>query len=69
VVLSHGAPDPVTFRVEADVTGTGEWMPAATVVVIPGTKAEYRFPEALGAYWFRVIADRDTTATAEFVYE
>ncbi len=29
----------------------------------------YRFPDAVGAYWPRLIADKDTTATAMFIYE
>jgi hypothetical protein len=30
----------------------------------PGKKREHHFPAAFGAYWLRLVADRDTTVTA-----
>ncbi|MEI8291420.1 MAG: hypothetical protein WCH99_18275 [Verrucomicrobiota bacterium] len=67
--LSHNSHEAVAFRVEADITGTGQWVSLATLSVKPGEKKEYKFPEAFAAYWLRVVADRDTTATATFAYE
>ena len=69
VLLSHNASLPIKFRIEADVSGEGSWLEAATLTVPPHETLEYRFPEALGAYWFRIIADADATASAVFVYE
>jgi hypothetical protein len=69
LTLSHAGSGPVTFRVEADFTGTGQWAGTARLTVQPGELLEHRFPDAFGAYWLRLIADKDTTATATFTYE
>jgi hypothetical protein len=69
VTISNEGTDVATFHIEADATGTGQWMQAATLTVKPGEQVEHRFSEAFGAYWLRVVADHDTTATAMFVYE
>ena len=66
--LAHAATMPVTFRLEADFTGTGDWVIYKTFIVQPGQTAEYHFPDAFSAYWVRVTADRNTTATAIFNY-
>ena len=58
-----------TFRIEADFTGTGTWAKFTTLRTEPGQPLDYRFPDAFGAYWLRLVADADTTATALFVYE
>ena len=57
------------FNIEADFTGTGTWDEVATLSAQPGKPLEYKFPEAFGAYWLRLVADQDTTATATFTYE
>jgi hypothetical protein len=69
VTLSHAASEPVTFHIEADLSGSGHWVTAARFVVKPGETLEHAFPDAFAAYWLRVVADRDTTATAQFVYD
>jgi hypothetical protein len=69
LTLSHSASEPTTFRVEADFTGTGNWSKVIELNVQPGKPLEYRFPDAFGAYWLRLVADKDTTATALFTYE
>jgi hypothetical protein len=69
LTLSHAGSEPVTFRVEADFTGTGQWAQVTAITVSPGGPIEHRFPDAFGAYWLRVVADRDTRATATFIYE
>lgn len=69
IALSHDAKDAVTLRVEVDVTGSGDWMPAHTATVKPGEKAEHVFPAAYCAHWVRVVADRDCKATAQLAYE
>lgn len=33
-----------------------------------GETTNYEFPASFGAYWLRVTADADTTATAQFEY-
>ena len=69
LTLSHSASEPTIFRVEADFTGTGNWAEVTELTVRAGKPLEYRFPDAFGAYWLRLVADKDTTATALFTYE
>ena len=68
-MFSHSSQAAVAFRIEADITGNGQWVSFATVSVKAGEKKEYKFSDAFAAYWLRVVADRDTTATAMFTYE
>ena len=67
LTLTSGAA--AKFRIEADFTGTGTWSEVITLNAAPGKPLEYVFPEALGAYWLRLVSDADTTATATFTYE
>ena len=67
--MSHQSRQPVTFRVEADFTGTGIWTEVIKLNVPPGQPLEHRFPDAFGAYWLRLVAEKDSTATASFLYE
>lgn len=69
VTLENAGTEPVSFRIEADFTGTGQWREVTIVSVKPNSKAEHIFPDSFAAYWLRVVSDKDTTATAEFVYE
>jgi len=69
LTLAHAGGGPVGFRVEADFTGAGRWAEVVRLTVPPGQPFTYRFPDAFGAYWLRVVADQDTTATATFTYE
>ena len=69
VELSHDAKESVNVRIEVDVTGAGDWLPAQTVAVKPGETATYAFPAAFCAHWVRVVADKDCKATAQLVYE
>ena len=67
--LAHTSRAPVTFRVEADFTGTGHWAEVTRLEVPAGRTHEHRFPDAFSAYWLRLVADQDTTAIATFIYE
>jgi glycerophosphoryl diester phosphodiesterase len=69
LTLSHDAKEPVTIRVEIDVSGTGLWQPMQEFVVPAGRELRHDFPAAYAAYWLRVIASRDCRATAWLVYE
>ncbi len=69
LTLSHSSGEPVTFRVEADFTGTGTWSEVTTLTVPAGKPLEHRFPDAFGAYWLRLVAEKDVTATATLLYE
>lgn len=67
--LSHKSATPVTIRLEADVTGTGQWVSYKEFAVAPNQTLEYAFPDSFSAYWVRLVADKDTSATATFTYE
>ena len=69
VTLSHSNAGPVKMRIEADITGDGEWAEVQTFEVPPGKAVEHTFPEAFTAYWLRAVAEKSTTATAQFTYE
>lgn len=69
LTLSHTGAEPVAFRIQADFAGTGDWVDYTTLTVAPGESLTYRFPDAFGAYWLRVVADKDATATATFLYD
>ncbi len=68
LMLSHASDKSVSFRLEADFAGTGTWSEVGVFKVRPGEWCEHRFPTAFGAYWLRITADTDTTATAQFEY-
>lgn len=67
--LSLSASAAVAVTVEVDITGDGDWVSYKRVDLGPGKSLEHDFPAAYAAYWVRVTADKDCTATAQFVYE
>jgi hypothetical protein len=69
LILSHTSKAPVSFRVEADFSGTGAWAEVIQLSVVPGKPLEHRFPNAFAAYWLRLVAEKNSTATATFLYE
>ncbi|MCX6873326.1 MAG: hypothetical protein NTW21_05885 [Verrucomicrobia bacterium] len=82
VILSHTSIAPVTFRMEADFTGMGQWAavtrrtvpPAKLLEQIVGTNCwnmllKHCFPDSFGAYWLRLVAEKDPSATATFRFE
>ena len=69
LTLSHQAPEAVKFDIEVDITGDNHWCPYAQLTVEPGKPLTHVFPAGYSAQWVRLRADRDTLATAQFVYE
>ncbi|MDQ3814701.1 MAG: hypothetical protein M3347_12215, partial [Armatimonadota bacterium] len=69
LTLSHTAAKPVTMRVEVDITGDGQWVPYQSFTVAPNASVQHEFPAAFQAYWLRVVASDDCTATAWLTYE
>ncbi|MFH5803503.1 hypothetical protein [Alienimonas sp. DA493] len=67
--LTLSADRPTEITVEVDVAGNGTWLPYETFRVTPDAPAEHTFPEAFHAYWVRVTADADATATAQLSYD
>lgn len=66
--LSHKGNAPVTFTLEADPTGDGQWFVYDRVEVAPGHTYRHRFPTAFQARWMRLTASEDVNATALFRY-
>lgn len=69
VTLRHASDESVSFRIEVDLTGDSHWATYGEFPVEPGEAHVHQFPREFGAYWVRVVADRDTVATAEFIYD
>jgi len=67
--LNHQSKEPVSFHVQVDLTGSGDWVTYKTIEVPAGETVDYTFPDAFTAYWVRTVADRDTTASAQLLYE
>lgn len=67
--LEHGEDRAVTFTVEVDPAATGKWRPYGDFNVEPGKTLRHTFPVGFSAHWVRVVADENTTASAQFVYE
>ncbi len=67
LTLSHHSKEPVGFRIELDICGNGRWAAWETVPVQPGAEVKLDIP--VDAYWIRLLSDKNTTATAAFVYE
>jgi hypothetical protein len=67
--LSHGSTGSILMKVQVDVAGDGRWRTWRELAVEAGKGLEIEFPEAFGAYWLRLIADKETTATAQLRYE
>lgn len=66
--LSHDDPEDVSFKVELDLTGTGEWVTYLTKPVPAGETATIEFEPAMQARWLRVTANEACTATAQLEY-
>ena len=69
VTLSHTTAAPVRFRVEVDLTGTGQWVNYRSFDVPAGQALAHAFPAAYQAYWLRVVAESATTATVWLDYK
>ena len=69
VTLSHTSAAPVRFRVEVDLTGTGQWVNYRSFDVPAGQSRAHAFPAAYQAYWLRVVAESATTATVWLDYK
>ncbi|SFJ10235.1 hypothetical protein [Planctomicrobium piriforme] len=67
--LSHTGQSAVSFTVEADFTGLGDWVPWHQLVVSPGQTMDYEFPEAFNCDWIRVVPSASLVATATFIYD
>lgn len=65
--LANDGDTPVTFRVEVDFMGNGNW----NLYEIVGPVEDYSyltFQDGFSAHWVRVVASNDCIATAQFAY-
>jgi hypothetical protein len=69
VALSHQSATDITFTLEFDPTGDGQWFSYKQFTVKPDQVMEYNFPASVNARWVRVRADKNTTATCWFKYQ
>lgn len=68
VELSHTSAEPVSFKLQVDLDGTGLWVDYHVFEVAPGETVSHRFPTGYSASWTRVISSKNTTATVHFAY-
>jgi hypothetical protein len=66
--ISHQSSGNITFSVEVDPTGDGDWVQYEKFVVKQGEKFKHQFPDSFLARWIRITADTNTIATAWLVY-
>jgi hypothetical protein len=67
--LSHKSSEKVSFRIEADPVGDGQWMSYRKISVNSGGTISLIFPGSFQSRWIRFIPDKDCTATAILKYE
>lgn len=67
--LSHDGAEQVTFRMEVDPGGEGNWLVYQSFQVKPSEKVNFSFPEGFQARWIRFTSDRDCRATAWLNYD
>ena len=65
--LSHEGDQPLSVRIELDVTGTGRFHRYDTLTTSDGYAAT-TFPAGLAAHWVRLVPERDAKVTAQFFY-
>jgi hypothetical protein len=68
IAVSHKGGEVISFRIELDVTGEGDWVLYQNLDVKPGATASHEFPAACQAYWIRLVPAAATTATARLEY-
>jgi hypothetical protein len=67
--VAQKSAEDVTFTVEVDEKGDGQWKPSGTTIKVPANGYAYHvFPADAPGEWVRLTADKPTTATAYFHY-
>jgi hypothetical protein len=68
LTLQHNSDKAVTFTIEADPTGSGDWMEYTRIEVAAGEKKLFEFPRSFSARWLRFVASADVRVTAWLEY-
>ena len=66
--ISHNSKKSITFKIEVDPIGDGQWMLYKKVTVQPGKSFKYKFPDGFEARWVRFVSDKDCKATTWLEY-
>ena len=66
--LSHDQNEPISMKIELDLTGTGIWVTYGHREVAPGEEVAVTFEPQVQARWLRISAERDCAATAWLSY-
>ncbi len=66
--LSHQADRAVTFEIQIDFRGDGQWARYDRIKVGPAGSGCHVFPTGFSAHWLRIVPDADCTATAQLHY-
>jgi hypothetical protein len=69
LTLSHAENQPITFKIELDLTGAGLWVTYAHHDVAHGHSVTVEFEPTVHARWLRVSANEACTATAQLEYQ
>lgn len=64
----HDAESSIVFDIQVDITGAGDWHSFERLEVPAQEKVSFDFPEGFEAYWLRVVASGDCTATVQLSY-
>lgn len=64
----HDSDQEVTFTIQVDILGNGEFKKYQTITVKPDEYVHYEFPDAYQAHWLRIGADKSCKATALIMY-
>ncbi len=67
--LSHDLEEDVSFIVEIEPVGHGDWMKYIEIIVPAGETYKHIFPENFHARWIRFKTNKDCQATTWLVYE
>jgi len=68
VHITHRADREVSFTIEVDFLGTGDFKTYKTLTVPPKGYAHHEFEDGFSAHWVRVGVDADCEATVYFHY-
>ena len=69
LTLSHQNKENVTFTVEVDPTGNGDWMEYQNFTVKPGEKFTHQLPDNFEVRWIRFTTNDNAKATSWLVYK
>lgn len=69
LVLSHDQSADVTFTLEVNPIGHGEWVTYKKINVKAGESLNFNFPDSFQARWIRFSANKSCKATTFLTYK